>query len=130
MRGYYKFLIIVVIGFSIYSCTSKSEKALRDSFANPPLEFRMNQNTHEFPLQPDLQDSLINRTLENGWGGFTINTPYSEYLTEKGLQSTLVFCQKAKAKEMDLWLYDEHGYPSGNAGDLVIKENPEWEEHM
>lgn len=127
MCKYFRFLIIVVVGFSIYSCTSKSEKALRDSFANPPLEFRMNENNHEIPLQPDLQDSLINRTLANGWGGFTINTPYSEYLTEKSLQSTLVFCQKAKAKGMDLWLYDECGYPSGNAGDLVIKENPEWE---
>ncbi len=28
---------------------------------------------------------------------------------------------------MELWLYDENGYPSGNAGDLVIRENPEWE---
>ena len=42
-------------------------------------------------------------------------------------QKIKAFNEKAKAKGMDLWLYDEHGYPSGNAGDLVIKENPDWE---
>jgi hypothetical protein len=28
---------------------------------------------------------------------------------------------------MTLWLYDERGYPSGNAGGQVLKDHPEWE---
>jgi hypothetical protein len=111
----------------LFGCTNKSEDKLREAFKNPPLEHRMNRNFHSFPLESAKQDSVIEATLANGWGGFTLNTPYEEYLTEKGLEATQRFCEKAKAKGMDLWLYDEHGYPSGNAGDLVIKENPEWE---
>jgi len=28
---------------------------------------------------------------------------------------------------MSMWLYDERGYPSGNAGGLVLRDHPEWE---
>ena len=43
------------------------------------------------------------------------------------MKATLRFAEKAKDAGMELWLYDENGYPSGNAGDLVISENPAWE---
>ncbi len=118
---------ILSLMFLLFGCSKPSEVNLREAFRNPPLEYRMNLNFHSFPLESAKQDSVIEATLANGWGGFTLNTPYEEYLTEKGLEATLSFCEKAKAKGMDLWLYDEHGYPSGNAGDLVIMENPKWE---
>ena len=108
-------------------CTSEPDRALKLAFQNPPLEFRMNRNHHAFPMESAAQDSFIQVHLEDGWGGFTINSPYQHYLTEEGMKATLSFAQKAKAKGMDLWLYDENGYPSGNAGDLVINENPDWE---
>lgn len=123
----HQILIGVLILVQLLGCTNKSEDKLREAFKNPPLEHRMNRNLHSFPLESARQDSVIEATLADGWGGFTLNTPYEEYLTEKGLDATLSFCEKAKAKGMDLWLYDECGYPSGNAGDLVIKENPNWE---
>jgi len=124
VRSIIPFLLIVFIAFA---CSTKTDLAMREAFKNPPPEYRMNRNFHSFPFESEKQDSVIEATLADGWGGFTLNTPYEEYLTEKGLEATLRFCEKAKAKGMDLWLYDEHGYPSGNAGDLVIKENPEWE---
>jgi hypothetical protein len=125
-RSIIPFLSIVLMAFA-FACTTKTNPALREAFENPPLEYRMNINLHRFSGEPEKQDSIIEAALANGWGGFAINTPYDDYLTEKGLQSTKSFCDKAKAKGMDLWLYDERGYPSGNAGDLVIKENPDWE---
>src|SRR6056297_3304356 len=117
---------IVMVSF-LTGCTGSRQGDLKAQFTDPPLEYRMNQNFHELPLEPSQQDSLIREILENGWGGFALNTPYSEYLTGQGLRATKRFCEAAKAKGMDLWLYDEQGYPSGNAGDRVIKENTSWE---
>ena len=111
----------------LISCAEQSDTVLRENFQNPPLKYRMNQNLHGFPMDEAGQDSLINAYLDNGYGGFTINVPYQHYLTEEGMQATLSFCEKAKAAGMELWLYDEQGYPSGNAGDRVISKNPAWE---
>ena len=109
------------------SCSTSVESDLQSKWENPPLEYRMNRNWHDIPMDPAAMDSLIAETLENGWGGLSINVPFKSYLTAEGMEATRVFCDKAKEKELDLWLYDELGYPSGNAGDLVIKTNPDWE---
>jgi len=108
-------------------CTRPREEDLQIAFMNPPLEFRMNLNHHVFPLDEEGQDQMIREHLENGYGGFTINVPYEHYLSHEGMEATLSFAEKAKKAGMELWLYDENGYPSGNAGDLVIRENPLWE---
>lgn len=121
------FIWVLSLPLLLPGCMQSSEVELRKAFNNPPLQYRMNLNFHSFPIESEKQDSLIEATLANGWGGFTLNSPYEEYLTKTGLEATKSFCDKAKAKGLDLWLYDEHGYPSGNAGDLVIKENPAWE---
>jgi len=113
--------------FFMAVCTRPKEEALRLAFQNPPLEFRMNLNHHDFPLDDAGQEQMIQEHLNNGYGGFTINVPYEHYLTDKGMKATLRFAEKAKEAGMELWLYDENGYPSGNAGDLVIRENPDWE---
>ena len=123
----FKFLCLACFTGLLLSCSSVSETELKEAFKNPPLEHRMNVNMHNFPLDAEAQDSVIENVLANGWGGFALNTPYANYLTEQGLQATKSILDKAKARGMDLWLYDEQGYPSGNAGDKVIKENPDWE---
>ncbi|MCP4313290.1 MAG: hypothetical protein GY790_18690 [Bacteroidetes bacterium] len=106
------------------SCTGPGDSDLHENWLNPPLAYRMNRNLHNFPLDASGQDSLIRATLDNGWGGFALNVPFHSYLTDEGMKATKRFCDQAKALGMDLWLYDEEGYPSGNAGDLVIKEDP------
>ncbi len=112
--------------FLAVSCSS-GDGGLEAKWENPPLEYRMNRNWHNIPMDPVAMDSLIMETLENGWGGLAINVPYESYLTDEGMRATQLFCEKAKEKDLDLWLYDEQGYPSGNAGDRVIKKNPSWE---
>ncbi len=120
-------LVFVVTIFGITSCNRTPDEFLKEAFKNPPLEYRMNQNIHGIPLDEEGQDSLIKAYLDNGYGGFTINVPYAHYLEDEAMKATLRFCEKAEAVGMELWLYDENGYPSGNAGDLVINENPDWE---
>ena len=120
-------LIFTGIILLLAVCTPPSDTLLMESFKNPPLEFRMNLNYHDFPMDDAGQAQMIEEHLADGYGGFTINVPFEHYLTDEGMNATVRFAGKAKAAGMDLWLYDENGYPSGNAGDLVIKENPEWE---
>ncbi len=117
----------VILFIGILSCTQSPDKELRQNFLNPPLKYRMNQNVHGIPMDESGQDSLIKTYLDNGYGGFTINVPFEHYLEDSAMKATLRFCEKARKAGMELWLYDENGYPSGNAGDLVITENPEWE---
>jgi len=45
---------------------------------------------------------------------------------EKKWAAFLRGVREAKAAGMSLWLYDERGYPSGNAGDLTLRGHPEW----
>jgi hypothetical protein len=124
---HYRQLVWLLIFSLIISCTDQGDRDLRINFPEPPLSYRMNQNLHNFPLDDAGQDSLINAYLDNGYGGFAMNVPFEHYLTDEGMEATLRFCEKAKAAGMELWLYDEEGYPSGNAGDIVIRENPAWE---
>ena len=104
-----------------------NDDALRAAFREAPLKYRLNRNAHNIPMEGPEQEDFIRATLKEGWGGFALNVPYKSYLTDEGMKGTKGFCELARAKGMDLWLYDEQGYPSGNAGDRVINENPAWE---
>ena len=126
MRPGRQFILLLVFS-SFISCVDQADTFLRENFQDPPLEFRMNQNIHEIPLEDAGQDALIQEYLDNGYGGFAMNVPFSHYLEDKAMKATLRFCEKAREAGMELWLYDELGYPSGNAGDIVIRANPDWE---
>ncbi len=126
MKTNFRFNVVILL-IGVISCTQSNDKELRKNFSNPPLNYRMNQNVHGIPLDESGQDSLIKAYFDNGYGGFTINVPFEHYLEDTAMKATLRFCEKARNAGMELWLYDENGYPSGNAGDLVIRENPEWE---
>jgi len=119
--------IIVCLSGILLLVGCNREERLKITFQNPPLEYRMHQNIHSPSPDPAKQDSLIVYYLENGYGGFTTNVDFQHYLTDEGMKSFHAFCDKAKSKGLALWLYDEKGYPSGNAGDLVIKSNPSFE---
>ena len=47
------------------------------------------------------------------------------YMSEEWLQCIKNCCRKAKELNLKLWLYDEEGYPSGNAGGRIPAEFPE-----
>lgn len=121
------FAVILFSVFLLSAAQPGNNDQLKQNFLHPGLDFRMRQNQHAIPSDPKQQDSLIIRYLRNGYGGFATNVDFNDYLTEEGMKSFKSFCDKAKQQGMSLWLYDERGYPSGNAGDLVINTNPEWE---
>ncbi|MBI3922524.1 MAG: hypothetical protein HY318_13965, partial [Armatimonadetes bacterium] len=56
------------------------------------------------------------------------NVSFEKYLeSEEKWQAFMRAVKEAKKAGMALWLYDERGYPSGNAGGITLRGHPEWE---
>jgi len=101
-------------------------KWLRD-FSDPKPQFRPLQILHSVPAQMANPKSLS--SLQNiGLGGIVTNVDFSDYLVSQ--ENWKIFQQALKAAQqvgLRVWIYDEQGYPSGSAGGLVLKENPDCE---
>ncbi|MCX8090904.1 MAG: glycosyl hydrolase [Verrucomicrobiae bacterium] len=83
---------------------------------------------HGWPDAPAAQDELIRRLKEQGFGGVVCNVSFDQYLeSEAHWRAFVRAVRAAREAGLTLWLYDERGYPSGNAGGLVLREHPEWE---
>ena len=97
-------------------------------FADPPSAARMLKIIHSWPDQPEAQDQLIRTLTTQGFGGVVCNVSFTDYLVSE--DKWIAFKRAVRAAQkagMALWLYDEKGYPSGNAGGLVLQDHPEWE---
>jgi hypothetical protein len=63
-----------------------------------------------------------------GLGGIVCNVDFSEYMvSEKHWQTLIQAIEACRKKNLIAWIYDEEGYPSGAAGGLVLKNNPDYE---
>ncbi len=66
--------------------------------------------------------------LERGLGGVVCNVAFQDYLrSEANWKALLAGIQQCEQLGLVVWLYDEHGYPSGAAGGLVLAENRQYE---
>ncbi len=97
-------------------------------FATPPAGSRMLKIIHSWPDAPEAQDNLIGRLSKQGFGGVVCNVAFDGYLESapkwRALERAVAAAKKAG---WTLWLYDERGYPSGNAGGIVLRDHPAWE---
>lgn len=120
---------------------------LEQVFRNPPLEKRMLQIIHPFPDDPQgnpykafldpfrenhphLAPSawLADFLMEYGYGGVVTNVSFDDYLvSEKAWEVFLQGMRDCRERGMQVWLYDEKGYPSGKAGGLTMQHHPEYE---
>jgi hypothetical protein len=107
----------------------KSPAKLRADFAQPPRPTRLLKIIHGWPDQPEQQDQRIAKLLEQGFAGVVCNVAFDGGYVESEAKWTSFLCgvKAAKAAGMSMWLYDEKGYPSGNAGGIVLRDHPEWE---
>lgn len=97
-------------------------------FANPPAANRMLKIIHGWPDEAAAQDRLREQLLDQGFGGVVCNVSFDQYLESDAKWAAFVRAvTAARQAGMALWLYDERGYPSGNAGGLVLRNHPDWE---
>ena len=84
-------------------------------------------------LLPDAKPSGIARQglryyQQRGLGGLVCNVSFRDYLQSEDSWAKLVTAVEACHElGMVVWIYDELGYPSGAAGGLVLKRDPEFE---
>lgn len=99
-----------------------------ERFAQPPADARILKIIHNWPDQPEAQDEWIRRLGGQGFGGVVCNVSFDQYLESeaKWLAFTRAV-EEAKKAGFAMWLYDERGYPSGNAGGVTLRGHPEWE---
>jgi hypothetical protein len=97
-------------------------------FGAPPADARILKIIHSWPDGHAQQDALRERLQGQGFGGVVCNVSFDQYLQSPEKWAAFARAvREAKRAGMALWLYDERGYPSGNAGGLVLKNHPEWE---
>jgi hypothetical protein len=96
---------------------------LQNDFRNPPFKYRMLQITHQAKL-----DGTLDSLKKYGYGGVVSNVGFTNYLQDESeWQLFLSYMKKCRQLGMDFWIYDEKGYPSGKAGGLTLKDNPQYE---
>ncbi len=100
-----------------------------EEFLNPSKEYRALRIAHEFAKLPgSTYEDKVQKLIDYGFGGVITNDDWTEqYLQSESLLARLNhFIQTAREKGLRTWLYDEKGYPSGSAGDLVVSANPDY----
>lgn len=99
-----------------------------ERFAHPPADARILKIIHNWPDGPDAQDQYISRFRAQGFGGVVCNVSFDQYLESDAKWRAFVrAANEAKKAGFAMWLYDERGYPSGNAGGITLRGHPEWE---
>lgn len=125
-----------------------SKDALRDLFLTPTNSYRHLVMLHEFrgrghmPWESsggtpqsgeestikDVIKSRLTRLTDWGFGGIVANVGHENYLeSEEQWGIFLAGVEAARELGLRIWIYDEHGYPSGAAGGIVLRDHPEHE---
>src|SRR3954470_10654051 len=116
-----------IVSFVFSASAFAEEPSLAERFASPHSHSRIIKIIHNWPDEPRDQDELIRTLSRQGFGGVVSNVSFDEYLeSDAKWRSFERGVAEAKKAGWTLWFYDERGYPSGNAGGLVLRGHPEW----
>ena len=102
-------------------------------FANPPAAARILKMTHVYPDGAGEQEAFQANLVAQGFGGMVTNVSFHGYIEDPAKWESFVrWVGMAKDAGLALWLYDEHGYPSGAAFGITLRDQPpargaEWE---
>ncbi|MDD4102902.1 MAG: glycosyl hydrolase, partial [Kiritimatiellae bacterium] len=122
-------LFAVVFGMAetVLPKQPSEERPLAERFSEPPASTRILPIIHSQKDRPEEQDRQLQALAARGFGGFAGNVAFEGYVEdETKWPPFLRGVRMAREAGMSLWLYDERGYPSGSAGDLTLRDNPEW----
>lgn len=110
------------------AAADRTTESIRALFLDPPARFRILPIVHNIPAEPEKQDAYLASLTRRGFGGVVTNVPFANYLRDEKMWGAFRrFVDAARERGMAMWLYDERGYPSGNAGGLTLEGHPEWE---
>lgn len=110
--------------------TGKERTFVESEFVNPALRFRPLPIIHSDEYSKwGVNESNLNLIKDYGYGGVVTNVSFNNYLENEELWESYVRNIKYAIDVLGLrvWIYDELHYPSGAAGGLVLRDNPEWQ---
>ncbi len=135
-------LLALIVSFAVMAaqtaaCASGAASPFDPAvFADPPNEYRPLQIVHGFDRMLRDRNTLegeeaIDERLEFlaglGIGGIVANVGFEDYLSSERQWEVFRYGMwKADQMGLVLWLYDEKGYPSGTAGGIVVRSNPDY----
>lgn len=99
------------------------------AFKDPENKYRALKIDHDYALLAgETAQDKVETFSELGFGGMATNAVWdAAYLQSKyTLAQFNDFVQAMHDAGYRIWLYDEKGYPSGSAGDLTVKDHPEY----
>ncbi len=96
----------------------------KKQFLNPPRALRVFPMTHYWNADYHLH---MDAYLDYGYGGAVTNVPFANGFTSnpENLAKFSDIIDAMDEKGLGFWIYDEHGYPSGQGGGLVLDGHPE-----
>ncbi len=100
----------------------------KDKFLNPDSKYRVRPLLHAFCVKDD--PTAVAKALKAyGYGGAVINPKFNDetFVTDEALKIFKETADGIKAEGLDYWIYDEKGYPSGQANGFTLKGHPELE---
>lgn len=137
IKGFLNYIPVVFLFCGLTSTLGQSVEVVREpsqlpadwaaAWQNPPAEMRPLQIVHGVPVQ---QATVAGMTAlkDLGLGGIVCNVDFKEYMvSEKHWQTLIQAIEACRQTGLIAWIYDEEGYPSGAAGGLVLKNNPDYE---
>ncbi len=97
------------------------------AWSDPGFTLRPMQIVHGLaPQQARSEGIAFFKNL--GLGGIVCNVSFDHYMQSEEHWNTLAQAVKNCSQlGLRVWIYDEDGYPSGSAGGLVLKKNPDHE---
>lgn len=122
---------LVVMGSACLSAAAPSDSEFADQFKSPPASCRILKINHGWPDSEAARNAQVAALLKGGFGGFVNSIKFGDgYVTNpKNWDAMRGGIAAMRQAGLDLWLYDEAGYPSGRAGGLVLAGHPEREAH-
>jgi len=94
------------------------------NFTNPPNDYRL----IHYKSGTTLNNTVLNELEAYGIGGVQTRVWSNQYtLDAAGIENLKGQIELAKARDMQVWIHDERGYPSAAAGGLVVQGHPEYE---
>lgn len=70
----------------------------------------------------------LDEIADSGCRGYALHSRKGNripYLSDRWLDLMKFACEESRKRDLKVWIYDEDGFPSGNAGRRVQKERPD-----
>lgn len=123
---------LIVVGLCIAACGATCAAGregldqLRKDFAKPGASYRA------LPMAFDMEHpaECAAKLAAGGWGGALISHPGGRdgyLIDEAGWHKFKEAVAECKKHGLDVWIYDEAGYPSGRAGGQTLEGHAEYE---